>query len=144
MTLTEKIKEKEKEVRDWYNSKSKNKIKLVADQYSTYDLEGNNVIVEVKHRFQSYNTKMIESMKLSNNYHISQLKNKSFIYIVVDNAGVSVFNITDKINDIIKLKEYNKKMEHKHYGSEKERTKIMKLHRNLPKELSIIWEHKLK
>jgi|TARA_R110000744_G_scaffold195880_1_gene315011 type IV secretory pathway TraG/TraD family ATPase VirD4 len=135
------IKEKEKEVMRWWNSKANDKIELVKDEYSTYDFEGENVIVEVKHRFKSYQSKMIESMKLSNNYQQSQLKKKEFIYIVVDENGISIFNISKVINKIIKLPEYNKLMEHTHYWSEN-KPKIMKLHRNLPRNLSIMWEQK--
>ena len=135
------IKEKEKEVMRWWNSKANDKIELVKDEYSTYDFEGENVIVEVKHRFKSYQSKMIETMKLSNNYQQSQLKKKEFIYIVVDENGISIFNISKVINKIIKLPEYNKLMEHTHYWSEN-KPKIMKLHRNLPRNLSIMWEQK--
>ena len=81
------IKQKEKEIRDWWNAKCKGQIQLVDDEYSTYDFEGDDFIVEVKHRFKAYNTKMIETMKLSNNYQQSQLKNKTFVYIVVDENG---------------------------------------------------------
>jgi len=137
------IKQKEKEIRDWWNSKCNGQIQLVDDEYSTYDFEGDDFIVEVKHRFKAYNTKMIETMKLSNNYQQSQLKNKTFVYIVVDENGVSVFNISQVIDKIIKLPEHNKLMEHTHYWSDN-KPKIMKLHRNLPKELSIMWEHKYK
>jgi hypothetical protein len=137
------IKQKEKEIRDWWNAKCKGQIQLVDDEYSTYDFEGDDFIVEVKHRFKAYNTKMIETMKLSNNYQQSQLKNKTFVYIVVDENGVSVFNISQVIDKIIKLPEHNKLMEHTHYWSDN-KPKIMKLHRNLPKQLSIMWEHKLK
>ena len=95
--MKEQIKQKEKEIRDWWNAKCKGQIQLVDDEYSTYDFEGDDFIVEVKHRFKAYNTKMIETMKLSNNYQQSQLKNKTFVYIVVDENGVSVFNISQVI-----------------------------------------------
>ena len=137
MSLKESIKEKEEKIASWWNKKGKSQIKIVDDEFSTFDLEGENVIVEVKHRFKAYDTKMIETMKLSVNYQKSQLMNKIFIYIVCDEKGLSVFNITKRINDIIKLPEQNKLMEHTHYYN---RNKIMKLHRNLPKNLSTIWE----
>ena len=139
MNLKESIKQKEEKIAIWWNKKGKSQIKLVNDEFSTFDMEGEKVIVEVKHRFKSYDTKMIETMKLSGNYQKSQLMNKTFIYIVCDENGLSVFNINKKINDIIKLPEHNKLMEHTHYYS---KNKIMKLHRNLPKTLSTIWEEK--
>ena len=137
MSIRTEIKNKESQIINWWNKKGKGQIQLVSDDYCTYDFEGENVIVEVKHRFKAYDTKMIETMKLSNNYQQSQIKGKTFIYIVVDEKGLSLFNISKNIDEIIKLTEYNKLMEHTHYWSEK---KIMKLHRNLPKKLSVLWE----
>ena len=104
MSIRTEIKNKESQIINWWNKKGKGQIQLVSDDYCTYDFEGENVIVEVKHRFKAYDTKMIETMKLSNNYQQSQIKGKTFIYIVVDEK------------------------------------KIMKLHRNLPKKLSVLWE----
>ena len=141
MTLKEKIKQKEKEVADWLNTRFKLNVKLVEDEFSTYDLEGENHIIEIKHRFgKVYATKLIESMKLSVNYQKSQLLDKKFIYIVMDENGLTAFNITEKINEIIKLPEYNKLMEHNHYYNDK---KIYKLHRNLPKRLASLLEVKI-
>lgn len=139
MNLKEKIKKKEVQILDWWNKSYKEKISLVDDEYSTYDFESDNLIIEVKHRFKAYSTKMVETMKLSVNYQKSQLINKTFIYIVVDENGLTLFNITKNINEIIKLPELNKLMEHTHYYSD---TKILKLHRNLPKNLSALWEVK--
>jgi len=124
---------------NWWNKKGKSQIKRVTDPLSAYDLEGDNVIVEVKHRYSAYDTKLIETLKLSTNYHCSQVKGKTFIYIVCDKNGISVFNITETIDEIIKLPEYNKVMEYTHYGNRKP---IKKLHRNLPKRLAKIWEQK--
>ena len=141
MTLKEKIKQKEKEVADWLNTRFKLNVKLVEDEFSTYDLEGENHIIEIKHRFgKVYATKLIESMKLSVNYQKSQLLDKKFINIVMDENGLTAFNITEKINEIIKLPEYNKLMEHNHYYNDK---KIYKLHRNLPKRLASLLEVKI-
>jgi len=141
MTLKAKIKQKEKDVADWLNSRFKLNVKLAEDEFSTFDLEGENHIIEIKHRFgKVYATKLIESMKLSVNYQKSQLLDKKFIYIVMDENGLTAFNITEKINEIIKLPEYNKLMEHNHYYNDK---KIYKLHRNLPKRLASLLEVKI-
>jgi len=141
MSFTEetsnKIADQELSIVKWWNAKGKSQVKRVIDPYSTFDLEGNNVIVEVKHRHKAYDTKLIETMKLSSNFHYSQVKNKTFIYIVCDSKGLSVFNITKNIEKIIKLPEHIKTMEYKHYVK---KTPIKKLHRNLPKELSEVWE----
>ena len=142
MSVNKMIKDKEAEIVTWWNNTYNGKIKSVSDEFSTYDFEGDKVIVELKHRFKAYDTKMIETMKLSVNYQKSQLINKTFFYVVVDENGLSLFNINNNINKIITLKEYNKLMEHTHYWSE-DKPKIMKLHRNLPKSLSAIWEQKL-
>ena len=139
MDIKKQIKQKELEVQEWWNSTFNGKIEMVEDEFSTYDFEGEKVIVELKHRFKAYDTKLIESMKLSNNYQQSQLKNKTFFYVVVDANGISMFNISNNISEIIKLTEYNKLMEHTHYWSDN-KPKIMKLHRNLPERLSVIWE----
>ena len=142
MNVNKMIKQKEAEIETWWNNTFNSKIKLVSDEFSTYNFEGDKVIVELKHRFKAYDTKMIETMKLSVNYQKSQLINKTFFYVVVDENGLSLFNITNNINKIITLKEYNKLMEHTHYWSE-DKPKIMKLHRNLPESLSAIWEQKI-
>jgi len=141
MTLDQKIKQKEKVVVDWLNTRFKLNVKLVDDKFSSYDLEDEKHIFEIKHRFgKVYATKLIESMKLSVNYQKSQLLNKKFIYIVIDENGLTAFNITEKINEIIKLPEYNKLMEHNHYYT---KTKIFKLHRNLPKKFASLLEVKI-
>ena len=139
MNVNKMIKDKEAEIVTWWNNTYNGKIKAVSDEFSTYDFEGDNVIVELKHRFKAYDTKMIETMKLSVNYQKSQLMKKTFFYIVIDENGLSLFNINNNINKIITLKECNKLMEHTHYWS-KDKPKIMKLHRNLPESLSVIWE----
>ena len=123
MNVNKMIKDKEAEIVTWWNNTYNGKIKAVSDEFSTYDFEGDNVIVELKHRFKAYDTKMIET----------------FFYIVIDEKGLSLFNINNNINKIITLKECNKLMEHTHYWS-KDKPKIMKLHRNLPESLSVIWE----
>jgi hypothetical protein len=135
--MNAELEAQEMSVVNWWNKLGKSQIKRVTDPLSSYDLEGDNVIVEVKHRFKAYDTKLIETLKLSTNYHCSQVKGKTFIYIVCDNNGISVFNITETIDDIIKLPEYNKVMEYTHYASRKP---IKKLHRNLPQNLAKIWE----
>ena len=62
----------------WLNSRKNStaKLRLVNDPYSTYDAEDSERIVE------------------------SQLKNKTFLYVVIDTKGLYVFNISDIIGMI--------------------------------------------
>jgi hypothetical protein len=73
------------------------KLRLVKDAYSTYDAEDSERIVEIKNRNKYYAEKTIECSKLFANYQKSQLKNKTFLYVVIDTKGLYVFNISDII-----------------------------------------------
>ena len=76
------------------------KLRLVKDPYSTYDAEDNKRIVEIKNRATYYQDKTIECSKLFANYQKSQLKNKTFLYVVIDPQGLYVFNISEIIEQI--------------------------------------------
>ena len=81
-----------------------NKIKginlsLASDTYSCYDAFDVNYIVEIKNRRKYYSDKIIEAMKMYRNYQESQIKGKTFLYVV---TGVWVFNISKNISTIVK------------------------------------------
>lgn len=76
------------------------KLRLVKDPYSTYDAEDEDRIVEIKNRASYYQDKTIECSKLFANFQKSQLKNKTFLYVVIDPQGLYVFNISEIIDQI--------------------------------------------
>ena len=141
MNVNKMIKEKETQFMNWWNSKYNEKIEMETFEKSNNDFFSENYIIELKSREDLYSTKMIELYKLTSNYTKAQLSNKEFIYCVVDKGGVSIFNISKNIDDILKLKIENRKMEHtKRFQSKKV---INKIHYNLPESLSAIWEQKI-
>ena len=88
---------------DFLNSKVGTKLSLVSDKYSSYDASDDNYIVEIKNRRAYYRDKLIEAMKLYKNYQASQLSNKQFLYVVTDEKGVWVFNISKNIKVVVKM-----------------------------------------
>jgi hypothetical protein len=88
---------------DFLNSKVGTKLSLVSDKYSSYDASDDNYIVEIKNRRAYYRDKLIEAMKLYKNYQASQLSNKQFLYVVTDEKGVWVFNISKNIKAVVKM-----------------------------------------
>tara|TARA_R110000751_G_scaffold81441_1_gene164415 strand:- start:156 stop:554 length:399 start_codon:yes stop_codon:yes gene_type:complete len=88
---------------DFLNNKVGTKLSLVSDTYSSYDAIDNNYIVEIKNRRAYYKDKMIEAMKLYKNYQASQYSNKQFLYVVTDEKGVWVFNISKNIKSIVTM-----------------------------------------
>ena len=88
------------------NKQFKTNLILVDYQFCDFDAEDENYIVEVKNRKEFYQDKLIECVKLFKNYQNSQIKNKDFLYIVTDEKGVYVFNISKNINEITSTKMY--------------------------------------
>lgn len=74
---------------------------LVKDEFSSYDAECKDYIIEIKNRRKYYKEKLIEANKLFANYNKAQIKNKDFLYLVTDEKGVYVFNISKNIKEII-------------------------------------------
>jgi hypothetical protein len=74
---------------------------LVKDEFSSYDAECKDYIIEIKNRRKYYKEKLIEANKLFANYNKAQIKNKDFLYLVTDDKGVYVFNISKNIKEII-------------------------------------------
>ena len=94
----------EKATIEYLNSKKGTKLIKCTDEYNSYDAEDKNYIVEIKNRRKYYPEKLIECIKLLTNYQKSQLSKKIFIYVVTDEKGIYVFNITFHIDKIIHSK----------------------------------------
>ena len=88
------------------NKQFKTNLILVDYQFCDFDAEDENYIVEIKNRKEFYQDKLIECVKLFKNYQNSQIKNKDFLYIVTDEKGVYVFNISKNIDEITSTKMY--------------------------------------
>ena len=88
---------------DFLNNKVGTKLSLVSDKYSSYDASDDNYIVEIKNRRAYYRDKLIEAMKLYKNYQASQLSDKQFLYVVTDEKGVWVFNVSKNIKAVVKM-----------------------------------------
>ena len=91
---------------DLINEKFNLKLILVDFEFCDYDAEDENYIVEIKNRKEFYQDKLIECVKLFKNYQNSQIKEKQFLYIVTDEQGVYIFNITKNIETITSSKVY--------------------------------------
>ena len=85
------------------NDKVGTELVLKSDEFSSYDAEDINYIVEIKNRRKYYPTKLIEASKLFSNYQKSQIKGKSFLYVVTDDKGFYVFNITKNMKNIVNV-----------------------------------------
>ncbi len=94
----------EQETIDLINKRFDLNLVLSKYEFNDYDAENENYIVEIKNRRKFYDDKIIECMKLFKNYHNAELKEKSFLYIVTDEEGVYIFNISKNISRIIESK----------------------------------------
>jgi len=72
-----------------------------SDKYSSYDAEDKDYIVEIKNRRDYYRDKQIECLKLFKNFQKAQLKDKQFLYVVTDNKGMHIFNISKNMFTIV-------------------------------------------
>ena len=88
---------------DFLNNKVGTKLLLAEDLFNSYDAKDDNYIVEIKNRRAYYKDKMIEAMKLYKNFQASQYANKQFLYVVTDEKGVWVFNISKNIKSIVTM-----------------------------------------
>lgn len=77
-------------------------LKLVSNTYSCYDAYDSNYIVEIKNRRKYYSDKLIEAMKMYRNYQEAQIQGKTLLYVVTDDKGMWVFNISKNISSIVK------------------------------------------
>jgi|TARA_R110000787_G_scaffold119303_1_gene230229 hypothetical protein len=83
------------------NSKGLNLVKA-KNQFSYFDASDDSYLVEIKNRKKYYSDKLIESMKLYSNFQQSVIQGKKLLYVVTDEKGVWIFNISDYIDVIIK------------------------------------------
>mgnify|MGYP003647558560 CR=1 FL=1 len=90
----------EKETITILNNKYNLNLTLAKDRYSSYDAESDGLIVEVKNRRKYYREKIIEAAKLFVNFQKAQLKDKYFIYVVSDEKGMWIYNISKHIRTI--------------------------------------------
>tara|TARA_R110000751_G_scaffold297655_1_gene407300 strand:+ start:241 stop:636 length:396 start_codon:yes stop_codon:yes gene_type:complete len=67
-------------------------------QYTTYDAENKNYILEIKSRKSRYEKWLIEKHKFDTNLDIALKKNKQFIYLTEYRTDMLVWNINDLIN----------------------------------------------
>ena len=88
------MKHKELEVLQYVNTIAKTNLRLAEDQYSSYDCEDDNYIAEIKVRDKYYKDKLIEADKWLRCCALAQEKNKQFLYIVRDERGTFVFNLS--------------------------------------------------
>ena len=86
------------------NNKVNTKLILKEDEFCDYDAEDNNYICEIKNRRKYYADKIIEAVKLFKNFRHSTLLDKQFIYVVTDERGIWIYNITNNIENIILFK----------------------------------------
>ena len=108
---------------------------LCKDEFSSYDAEDDNYIVEIKNRREYYEEKLIEALKMYSNFQKSQILGKSFLYVVTDEKGVWVYNITKLIDRIVKtpVKGFKCPMT-TDFGR---KTKIIKFSYILPEDMAI-------
>jgi hypothetical protein len=85
---------------EFLNSKGLNLIKS-KNKFSYYDAFDDNYLVEIKNRKKYYDTKLIECMKLFVNFQQSVIQGKKLLYVVTDERGVWLFNISNNIDLII-------------------------------------------
>jgi hypothetical protein len=87
---------------DFLNKFRRIDLKLVSNNYSCYDAYDYNYIVEIKNRRKYYSDKLIEAMKMYRNYQEAQIQGKTLLYVVTDDKGMWVFNISKNISSIVK------------------------------------------
>ncbi len=88
---------------DLINLVSGTKLVLCKDKFSSYDAEDDTYIVEIKNRRKYYKEKLIEASKLYVNFQKSQILKRKFLYVVTDEKGIWVYNITNAIKVVVNL-----------------------------------------
>jgi len=110
------------------------KLKKSKQKFCSYDAVDDRYIVEIKNRRSYYPTKLIEASKMFTNFQKAQKISKHFIYVVTDNQGVYIFNITKKIDEIIAMGIIKK--EQPSSTDFQDDSKIVKYLYNLPEDLA--------
>ncbi len=93
----------EKSTIELINKVSGTLLVLCKDKYSSYDASDPNYIVEIKNRRKYYKEKLIEASKLFVNYQKAQIAGKKFLYVVTDDKGVWVYNVSNTIKLLVNL-----------------------------------------
>ena len=88
---------------DLINLVSRTKLVLCKGRFSSYDAEDDNYIVEIKNRRKYYKEKLIEASKLYANFQKAEIAKKKFLYVVTDEQGVWVYNITNAMKVVVNL-----------------------------------------
>jgi hypothetical protein len=96
------MKQKEYQLMEWLERRIERTITPASNQYSDYDCETDNAIIELKVRDTFYPTKMIELDKMVRCLEIAKEKGKTFVYVVQDPKGVYYLDITKNSSDILK------------------------------------------
>ena len=93
------MKQAEREILKSFNELSKLNLIEESFEYSRFDARDKNYIAEIKDRTCHYPEMLIEFDKYAYNSKYSDINNKRFLYIVNDEEGLYVFNITNLNKD---------------------------------------------
>ena len=85
---------KENLIREAINKSCSLNLEKPIAKYLQFDAYDENYIVEIKARRKYYETQIIEFSKFAFNLYFSKLVNRKFIYAVLINSDVYIFNIT--------------------------------------------------
>lgn len=88
---------------DLINLVSGTELVLCKDKFSSYDAEDSRYIVEIKNRRAYYKEKLIEASKLYVNFQKAEIARKKFLYVVTDEEGIWVYNITKSMKVVVNL-----------------------------------------
>tara|TARA_Y100000310_G_scaffold164594_1_gene164362 strand:- start:1818 stop:2219 length:402 start_codon:yes stop_codon:yes gene_type:complete len=88
------MKDREREILSQINSTYDLDLKETVDEYSRFDAENYDYIVEIKKRFTFYKDTLIEFDKYTFNKEYAKLMAKAFIYVVGYDNKVYIFNIS--------------------------------------------------
>ena len=69
-------------------------LKLATDQYSRFDAENNQVIVEFKKLSKDHPQNLLEGHKIINNFRIAELSKRDFYVICMGVEWIQVYNIS--------------------------------------------------
>jgi hypothetical protein len=126
----------ELQITEYLNKNYKMSLKLADDKFSSYDAECDEYIVEYKSRRKYYPTKQIECLKLFTNFQKAELSHRQFLYVVEDERGLYVFNITRNISKITRQSMQDLKLPvNTDFGSSR---RITKYTYNLDESLSTV------
>lgn len=89
------------------NTKSGTSLKEMEYEFSPYDAEDDNYIVEIKNRRKDHKDPFLEVNKTLVNLKLSKQFNKQYLYVQQDSTGVYVFNINKLDLDNIYKRFYN-------------------------------------